>query len=197
MHKEQKPRYKAIIIKERVSKNYRIKELDEKIRKSRTKREINILEKSVKIINVPKILAKSEFSISMEYINGDKIADCLDECNDKDRIKICKLIGKEVALLHNNNIIHGDLTTSKMILKDNKVYFIDFGLGFIDHKIEHKAVDLHLLRQALESKHFKHYKSSFEAVIDSYKENSNNSEAIFKRLDIVEGRGRYKNKKKS
>ena len=81
-----------------------------------------------------------------------------------------------------------------MILKGNDVYFIDFGLSFIDQKEEHKAVDLHLLKQALESKHYKHYNSSFKAVLDGYKENSNNYKLIIERLNKVEGRGRYKTK---
>lgn len=184
------------IIKERISKTYRIKELDEKIIKSRNKREISILEKAGKIIDAPKILNSSFNTITMEFIDGKKLADCLDDFNDNKRIEICKLIGKNIALLHNNNIIHGDLTTSNMIF-NNKVYFIDFGLSFIDPKIEHKAVDLHLLRQAIESKHFSHYESSFNAIIESYLENCNQGKEIIKRLEIVEGRGRYKSKKKS
>jgi len=82
-----------------------------------------------------------------------------------------------------------------MILKDDKVYFIDFGLGFINDKAEHKAVDLHLLKQALESKHYRHFESCFKDVIDSYCKNINDKTSILERLDKVEKRGRYKNKK--
>ena len=55
------------------------------------------------------------------------------------------------------------------ILKDNKVYFIDFGLGFESKKIEDKAVDLHLIKQALEAKHFNNYEKFFQAVLKGYK----------------------------
>ena len=51
------------------------------------------------------------------------------------------------------------------ILKNGKVYFIDFGLGFFSNKTEDKAVDLHLLKQALESKHYQ----IFENDISIYK----------------------------
>ncbi len=186
-----------LIIKERISKSYRIKELDDKIRKYRTRREITILEKASKIILVPKLdntSSEKEFKVVMDYIDGKKLAEHLDSFNDKKRLEICKIIGKQVALLHNNNIIHGDLTTSNMILKDNEVYFIDFGLSFIDQKEEHKAVDLHLLKQALESKHYKHYESSFKAVLEGYKETAKDYKEILDRLDKVEGRGRYKAK---
>ena len=187
---------KNYISKERISKLYRIKELDEKIITSRNKREILILEKAEKIIDVPKILNKTNFTITMEFIDGKKIADCFNEFDDKERIKICKIIGKNIALLHNNNIIHGDLTTSNMIIKDNNVYFIDFGLSFIETKNEHKAVDLHLLKQAIQSKHYKNFESSLKTIIDEYLGNVNNPKEIMKRFEIVEGRGRYKNKKK-
>lgn len=184
-----------LVIKERISKSYRIKELDDKIRKYRTRREINILEKASKIIPVPNLDSNSsekDFKVIMEYVNGKKLAEHLDLFEYKKRIEICQKIGKQVAILHNNNIIHGDLTTSNMILKNDEIYFIDFGLSFIDQKSEHKAVDLHLLKQALESKHYKHYESSFKAVLEGYKENSKNHKEILDRLDKVEGRGRYK-----
>ena len=188
-----------LVIKERISKIYRLKELDDKIRKYRTRREISILEKASKLINVPKLNKDSSektFKVIMEFIDGKKLAEHLDLFNDGKRIQICKNIGKEIALMHNSNIVHGDLTTSNMLLKDDKVYLIDFGLSFIDEKVEHKAVDLHLLRQALESKHYKNYETSFKSVLDGYKENSNNYKDIIDRLDKVECRGRYKSKNK-
>lgn len=186
------------VIKERTAKNYRIRQIDEKIRKLRTRREINILERASKIIPVPKIYGGSsekEFKIVMDYIRGKKLSDSLDSFPEKKRIKICRLIGESVAALHNKDIIHGDLTTSNMIIGD-KLYFIDFGLSFVDPKTEHKAVDLHLLKQALESRHYGHYATSFNAVLEGYKNISKEYKAILNRLDEVEGRGRYKSKKR-
>ena len=78
-----------------------------------------------------------------------------------------------------------------MIYVYDKVYFIDFGLGFISHKIEDKAVDLHLLRQALEAKHFKHWKELFDEVLRGYSA-SKNSDSVLKQFRKVEARGRYK-----
>lgn len=188
-----------LVIKERNSKSYRIKELDDKIRKYRTRREISILEKASKIIPVPKIYNSSEkeFKIEMDFIDGKRLSEVLDSFENKKISAICKTIGKQVAILHNNNIIHGDLTTSNMILKNNEIYFLDFGLSFIDQKSEHKAVDLHLLKQALESKHYKHFELSFKAVIEGYKETAKDNKQILDRLDKVECRGRYKSKNKA
>ena len=81
-----------------------------------------------------------------------------------------------------------------MIL-NKKIYFIDFWLSFFSKKIEDKAVDLHLLKEALESKHSKIWEKSYKAVIDSYVKKAVDGKEILKRIKIVEKRGRYKNKK--
>ena len=75
--------------------------------------------------------------------------------------------------------------------KDKKVYFIDFGLGYHSNRIEDKAVDLHLIAQALEAKHSKIYKACFKAILSGYKK-SKNFKAVLERLKIVRSRGRYK-----
>lgn len=186
---------KNAVLKERVPKSYRLPILDNKIRTQRTRSEFKILQKAQNLIPVPKSeLNEENQNIRLEYIKGKKLAEYLDSFNSKKRNKICRLIGKQIAILHNNHIIHGDLTTSNMILKNNALYFIDFGLSYIDSKIEHKAVDLHLIKQALESKHYKHFESSFKAVIDGYNRNAEDSSKILERFNIVEIRGRYKHK---
>ena len=179
------------LIKKRIKKSYRIEELDEKLRKQRTKKESKLLEKASKLIPVPRLIKTDEKNkeIDMEFLDGKKLSDHLD--NLKNGEEICLEIGKNIAKLHDNDIIHGDLTTSNMILKDNTVYFIDFGLGFESSKIEDKAVDLHLIKQALEAKHFQHYETFFKAILEGYKISKHYATTI-KRLEAVEKRGRYK-----
>jgi TP53 regulating kinase-like protein len=213
-----------LIIKDRISKSYRIKEIDEKIRKQRTKSEKKLLEKACKIINAPNPLPLEDFDkIKMPFIKGKKLSENLDLFPLKKQKQILKIIGEEVAKLHDADIIHGDLTTSNMILvedgslkfaranicerrsrswvggrdyranfeKKNKIFFIDFGLGYISNKIEDKAVDLHLLKHALEARHFKNWKILFTEFEDGYKKNKE-SKKILERLIAVEKRGRYK-----
>ena len=119
-----------------------------------------------------------------------------DVLETSDYRKLCSEIGKKVAMLHNNSIIHGDLTTSNMIL-NKEIYFIDFGLSFFSEKAEDKAVDLHLLKEGLESKHYRIWENCFQSAIDSYKKNANKSNETLKRLEVVEKRGRYRAKKGS
>ena len=179
------------LIKERIKKSYRIDEIDFKLRKYRTRSEAKLLSK---VENSPKVfdVDEKEMKIKMEFIDGKLVKNILDDMNKNKRNLLLREIGGKIAKMHDDNIIHGDLTTSNMILK-NKIYFIDFGLGFVSNKIEDKAVDLHLLRQALESKHYRHFEESFKEVLEGYKLSKNWKE-VLNRLEKVERRGRYKNK---
>lgn len=181
------------ITKRRIKKAYRIKEIDDKIRKQRTRSEAKLLEKASKFIPIPKItkVDDKKMEIDMEFINGKKLSDKLDSFSLEEQKKICFQIGESIAKLHDCNIIHGDLTTSNTILKDGKVYFIDFGLGFNSHRIEDKAVDLHLIKQALEAKHFKNWEILFNSIKQGYA-HSNKFKETLKQLEKVEKRGRYK-----
>lgn len=178
--------------KDRIKKSYRISFLDDKLRKSRTKSEAKIIKKLSEIIPVPKIISSDDKeNIVMEYINGEKLSDSLENLDYK---KICNLIGENIGKMHNIGIIHGDLTTSNMILKDKKVYFIDFGLAFHSSKIEDKAVDIHLLMQALEAKHFTIYEECIKHIQESYEKNYSLGKDVIKRIKVIESRGRYKDK---
>ena len=183
------------IIKNRFSKKYRIREIDNRLRKSRTRREAKVLEK-LRAINfpAPKLIRSDETeNLEMEYIEGRLIKDMLEK---NSYIRLSKEIGEKIAILHNENIIHGDLTTSNMILnKKNGISFIDFGLSFFSHKIEDKATDLHLLKEALESKHYKIWERCYKAALESYEKSAKDGRKTIKRIKIVESRGRYKGKK--
>lgn len=178
------------IIKDRIKKSYRIKQLDDSIRKRRTKSESKLLLKASKVINCPIPKQSKEFDkIIISFIDGKKLSEHLDKL--KNKIQICNQIGKDIAKLHDNEIIHGDLTTSNMILQKEKIFFIDFGLGFISQKPEDKAVDIHLLKQALEAKHYKEWEKLWKAVELGYK-SSKHAKIVFERLKAVEKRGKYK-----
>lgn len=197
---------KSTINKERIPKGYRHPKLDEEIRKQRTKREGKILFKALSAgVQVPRVLNANEkgepdnkFNLEIEFIDGDRLSETLNSYDEKKQFKVMKQIGEQVAILHENNLIHGDLTTSNTILKENKVYIIDFGLGFVSSKQEDKAVDLHLIKQALEAKHFRspdHLRGqNHEDLFNQFKKGYQweDSNKILERLEAVEKRGRYK-----
>ena len=176
------------VIKERPAKGYRLPVIDEKLRKQRTRREAKILE-SLQKINIPApILLKmcdKSMKIDMSFIDGPKVRDVMSA-------RLGREIGQKVGLLHKNDIIHADLTTSNMILKEDSIHLIDFGLSFVSKKVEDKAVDLHLLGQALESRHHEIYNECMREVLGGYKETNPESDAVFKRLETVQKRGRNK-----
>lgn len=181
------------ILKNRFRKSYRIKEIDDKLRGFRTRREAKILQKLEAInFSSPKLIKNDEKeNLVIENIKGKLVKDILESSNYK---RLCDEIGRKIATFHNNSIIHGDLTTSNMIFNKD-IYFIDFGLSFFSEKAEDKAVDLHLLKEGLESKHYRIWKECFESAIESYKKEAHKSEETLKRLEIVEKRGRYRSKK--
>ncbi len=186
------------IVKERIVKGYRFPILDEQIRKSRTKKEAKILIKALEAkANVPKVLnadkkgvPTNKFNLEIEFIDGDKLSEKLNSYKEEKQFGVMKKLGAQVAALHKQDIIHGDLTTSNVIFSDEKAYIIDFGLGFISKRLEDKAVDLHLIKQALEAKHWQNWKDLFKHFLQGYKWEK--SEETLEQLKKVESRGRYR-----
>lgn len=178
------------LIKDRIKKNYRLEEIDVRIRKFRTKREVKLL---TRLDFAPNVFSYNDFKIEMEFIDGFLLKDILDSLNFNNRKKILIKVGNQIAKMHDLNVIHGDLTTSNMILKGDKIYFIDFGLGFISFKIEDRAVDLKLFKQALEAKHYKHFDENYKFVLQGYSKYKD-FKKVMARLEKVEKRGRYKRK---
>ncbi len=181
------------IIKDRFARSYRLPEIDLLLRRSRTRREAKVLEKLKELkIPCPDLIKvdDKDMKIMMEFLDGEKLRDVFHKYPEK----FCKEIGEKVGLMHANDIIHADLTTSNMILLNNKIYFIDFGLSFFSKKPEDKAVDLHLLDRALESRHFEFYPKCFDAVIKGYQKSNPDFKKVLERLEKVELRGRNKQK---
>jgi TP53 regulating kinase-like protein len=110
---------------------------------------------------------------------------------------IAEEIGKVLGKLHANNIIHGDLTSSNMLLvmdgKDTPtIVLIDFGLSHVESSVEDKAVDLYVLERALISTHA-NIDQLFTAILSAYiKENKKESQEVLKKLNEVRARGRKK-----
>ncbi|MHA1268853.1 MAG: KEOPS complex kinase/ATPase Bud32 [Candidatus Helarchaeota archaeon] len=186
---------KKIIIKRRYRKLYRIEELDFQLRKIRTFHESKLLLESRKI-GVPTpfiyLIDVKNTSIYMDFIEGDQIKKVLNSLENK--IEVCQIIGEKIGLLHSHNIIHGDLTTSNIILtKSGMIYFIDFGLGSFSNSIEDKGVDLHLIKKALESTHYKIAENCFNALLLGYEKATGKEflNDIKVKLVEIENRGRY------
>jgi len=183
-----------VIIKERVKKNYRIEQIDKKIRNSRTSQEFNLLSQARRsFIPIPKIfeIDKKNHKIIMEYIDGIRIKEFLNQSDKKKIEEISFEMGRLIGKLHSAGIIHGDLTTSNMILKDNEIYFIDFGLGYFSNKIEDQGTDLRLLHEALKSTHFKVLDTCWRKIAEGYQKEYPNADKVIKKIEEIKKRVRY------
>jgi Kae1-associated kinase Bud32 len=184
-----------VIKKRRIKKGYRIKQIDNSLISTRTKEETKLMTEARQAgVSIPIIydVDLQNGIITMEYLQGKRIKDILNSLDEKERAHICKKIGESIARFHNNNIIHGDITTSNMILLDDKIHFFDFGLGEINSEVEAKGVDLHVLMEAIESTHSK-YSNCFKYVLEGYKKELKcDANQVIKKIQDIVKRGRYR-----
>lgn len=177
------------VLKERIKKSYRLPEIDEKLRTERTRHEEKLLiAAGCAGVFVPKVVKKEKYSLTLEFISGKRLKDSFEGEN---KTALAEKIGKSVALLHKSDIIHGDLTTSNMIMHNGNIYLVDFGLGFFSKSYEDKACDLHLFEEALVSTHGDGAKDFFEKFLQVYEKNYSDSAGVATRLEKIRASGRY------
>ena len=181
------------LIKHRVKKEYRIEVLDERLRRARTKREAKLLKKSrrsgIPVPNVYDVDFKDN-KIVMEFIDAKLVYDYLQSAKKSAIVNISKKIGELIARLHDSDIIHNDLTTSNMLLKDDKIYLIDFGLGMTSIRIEDKAMDLVVLHKSLMSAYPAIADMLWTGIRGGYENHSSHREVLM-RVEKIEQRVRY------
>lgn len=190
------------ILKKRLPKKYRPQKLDEQIRIYRTVHEPQLM-REAKGAGVPTpaifLVDVKEATIVMEYVAGSQVKRILGKVSKSRRQQLCVNIGELIGRLHSHGIVHGDLTTSNMILsKDDRIYLVDFGLAEKSCELEAKGVDLHLMKRALESAHFKFANECFAAVVKGYA-TTIKSEAlqnVLTKIREIERRGRYVSERK-
>ena len=186
--------FDRIVLKRRIPKGYRIPRLDQQLRRSRTISEAKIILDSRQAgANVPFLLGvwTDSCTLVMEMIRGTRLKELLSS-DIGAGIEVCRKAGAQLGMLHSAGVVHGDPTTSNMICKEGSVYLIDFGLAEYSESIEKRAIDLHLLKTALKSTHFDHFREYLEAVLDGYRrEMGEMSREIEARCTSIEKRGRY------
>ena len=203
----------SILLKWRFPKTYRHPTLSSNITASRTIMEARALLRCAKAgVAVPAVrcVDEKEGILGLELIAGKSVREWLgggaegeDELvveeheanaaqneevvlSENDQIKLMRLIGKQLAIMHEADIIHGDLTTSNMMLRPaftpspqespvivdldrDEVVLIDFGLSSVSAFAEDKAVDLYVLERAFASTH-PASEGLFQTILDCYAE---------------------------
>ncbi len=186
------------IVKLRVRKAYRVPELDRRIRGYRTVHEATLLHEARKAgVPTPLVyfLDRKNCKLILQHVEGVRLKEALNGRLEPGKVKGLALrLGELVGRLHSHGIIHGDLTTSNVILTpQGGMVLIDFGLGFHSESLEDRGMDLHLLRQTLKSHHTRLAKPFFQAVLEGYgkilgKEKLSEIEG---KLGEIKARGRY------
>lgn len=173
------------VLKERKEKKYRHPELDHKIREERTDTEVKLMKEAIKYgVKAPRPEKTGKAEIEMEKIDGRPLKEEIDQ-----RPELLEEYGENIAKMHSADIVHGDLTTSNALVAEG-LYLIDFGLSFRSDRVEDKAVDIHLLKQVLNSSHPAVVEEAWNRFLDGYRPDNRNE--ILEQLEEVEKRGRYK-----
>jgi len=182
------------ILKVRVEKKYRDKELDREIREERTKREA----KALYYVKKAGVLAPTiydvdlvRYGILMEFINGELARNCIEKVYFENK-RVIRDIGRNIGMMHESGIVHNDLTTSNMIFMGEKIFFIDFGLSTFSFRIEDQAIDLLVLIEALKATHREYYMVILKEIIRGYREvRGEKSNQVFRQIDKIKRRSRY------
>ncbi|MCK4222807.1 Kae1-associated kinase Bud32 [Candidatus Bathyarchaeota archaeon] len=191
-----------VIMKHRLPKKYRLPQIDERIRSYRTIHESQLLHCAKEAgVSTPMIYSVdlADSNIIMEFIEGIQVKQVLNDYSTEERKHLSNHIGKLIGSLHLHDIIHGDLTTSNMILNESgNIVFVDFGLGEISIELESKGVDLHLMKRAFQSTHFRYAEECFKAVLEGYTKmvGVEMAKKVIGRISEIERRGRYVSERK-
>jgi TP53 regulating kinase-like protein len=184
---------KRAVVKRRVPKGYRIEELDNRIRAERTRAEARTIHRAKEAgVRTPYIydIDMQEMSIVMEFMELPRVKEVVEKCSDEERETIAESIGRTVGRLHSAGIVHGDLTTSNMLIDGGEIALIDFGLAEITKETERMASDLRVLKEGWRSAHYLH-EELLETIFQSYGDSWDGGKHVLKLLEKAESRRRY------
>ncbi len=182
-----------VLVKSRVPKSYRHPALDQSLRAHRTRVEARLIQEA-RSCGVPTPIVYDIDTVNaeiwMQEIVGPRAKDALMNASLEEVRKISEEIGRMVARLHAHGMTHGDLTTSNMILRDGKVFFIDLSLGSKAASLEEMGVDLHLLREAFQSAH-SDMMYAYDIITETYVREYAGGKEVLAKVKDIEERGRY------
>jgi len=172
------------VVKRRTSKRYRYPGLDRRLIAERTRAEARLIATARRAgVPTPVIRDITADTIVMERVRGEVLKYVATPEN-------IRLAGEAVGRLHGTGIVHGDLTTSNMIVRGDQCVLIDFGLASTSSEVESRGVDLHVFFQTLEST-TENFEELKEAFVEGYAGVFPGADEALAREHEVELRGRY------
>lgn len=177
---------KEVVVKRRLPKSYRVVQLDNELRKLRTRTESRALAlASAAGVKTSVLLLVDEFDIYMNRLHGTNLNKMLEQGIGANELgKILYDIGTYAGLMHSAGIAHGDYTPANIMMCDSTAYVIDFGLASTSSSIEEKALDLLLMKRSIQS-------HAFSSFMEGYRKAYSESKKTEGRLNAIERRGRY------
>lgn len=157
------------VAKLRLAKPYRAGALDVLLRSRRTALEARLMLEARKLgvaAPAPLFVDTEEGLLIMDYIPGPRLRDVLTQLENKE--EVFERVGFYAGSIHARGMVHGDLTTSNIIVSEGKVFIIDFGLGGFSNELEEQGVDVHLMLRSLESTHPSLTAQLYEAFMRGY-----------------------------
>lgn len=187
------------IVKERFSKKYRHPLLDSKLTLKRLNAEARCMTKARRFgVPTPVLYAVDPLlhTLTFEFVDGPSVKEILLDFGSNGVVEerlndIAIQIGNAIGKLHDGGLVHGDLTTSNMLIKEgtNQLVLIDFGLSFTSTLSEDKAVDLYVLERALLSMHSS-CGNVMDKILAAYRKSSKQWSSTMNKLAQVRQRGR-------
>ncbi len=176
---------------------YRLPELDNLIRSQRTVREAETIHAAKQAgVRSPHIyyLSGHEALLVMEYVRGERLKTLLDKVSEREATEVAGDLGRSIGALHGQGIVHGDVTTSNVIVEGTgAVRLIDFGLAGHSKRLEDHAVDLRLIKETLTAAHHDLSKTFMDGLMRGYGSalGRARAKAAARKLAEIERRGRY------
>ncbi|MHB8585709.1 MAG: bifunctional N(6)-L-threonylcarbamoyladenine synthase/serine/threonine protein kinase [Thermoplasmatota archaeon] len=175
--------------KDRVAKSYRYSELDARLRAARTRAEARALASARRAgVPTPLVYDLDGAALILERIPGRPLRDA-GLAGDEERATFEDL-GELVAKLHGASLVHGDLTTSNVIVTPRGLALIDFGLSQVSAEPDAHGTDLHVLKEALEATH-PSASMAFAWFLAGYIRGGG-TKAVERALEEIVRRGRYR-----
>lgn len=187
-----------VIVKERFAKQYRHPALDAKLTGQRLRQEARAMLRARKLgVPAPVLYSvdTATASLYMERVPGHSLKTLLHGGTVPlpEQLELVREMGRLVAGLHDGAMVHGDLTTSNVLVVEEPrrhLVVIDFGLSYFSKIAEDKAVDLYVLERAFTSAHAAHGVELFEACLEAYKSASRMWSSTLNKFAEVRLRGR-------
>jgi len=184
------------VFKIRKPLSYRLKVMDDAIRRQRTIHEADMVHAAKAAGVASPFLFDVDVpgaTLVMEYIDGQRVKDLVGSAPGAAVRAVFGEFGRSVARLHIAGIMHGDLTTANVVMRGGELVFIDFGLSLRTTRLEDHAVDLRLIKETLVGAHSQIAPRALDALFRGYAKEVGpaRSRAVLRQLQNIERRGRY------